>query len=178
MEIAMQMEITIEIQMQIQIQIQIDIELAIQYLELLGTLARWARALGLAIESNDTEILNYFFAVTMNATTTSGWRRRQRSQRRVIIITTRTGGENEDEKETETETSSEVVLIVVLGVGVLVVVLVVVVWQGVGAEAGVVQDDAAQAPCGVRVPPLFAFFKQPRWVYNSFSWLNIYRENQ
>lgn len=30
----------------------------------------------LAIESNDTEILNYFFAVTMNATTTSGWQRR------------------------------------------------------------------------------------------------------
>lgn len=174
MEIAMQVKITI----QIEIEIQIDIELEIQYLELLGALARWARALGLAIESNDTEILNYFFAVTMNATTTSGWRRRQRSQRRVIIITTRTGGENEDEKETETETetSSEVVLVVVLGVGVLVVV--VVVWHGVGAEAGVVQDDAAQAPCGVRVPPLFAFFKQPRWVYNSFSWLNIYRENQ
>lgn len=170
----MQVKITIEIQ--IEIEIQIDIELEIQYLELLGALARWARALGLAIESNDTEILNYFFAVTMNATTTSGWRRRQRSQRRVIIITTRTGGENEDEKETETETSSEVVLVVVLGVGVL--VLVVVVWHGVGAEAGVVQDDAAQAPCGVRVPPLFAFFKQPRWVYNSFSWLNIYRENQ
>lgn len=168
----MQVKITIEIE--IQIEIQIDIELEIQYLELLGALARWARALGLAIESNDTEILNYFFAVTMNATTTSGWRRRQRSQRRVIIITTRTGGENEDEKETETETSSEVVLVVVLGVG----VLVVVVWHGVGAEAGVVQDDAAQAPCGVRVPPLFAFFKQPRWVYNSFSWLNIYRENQ
>lgn len=165
MEIAMQVKITI----QIEIEIQIDIELEIQYLELLGALARWARALGLAIESNDTEILNYFFAVTMNATTTSGWRRRQRSQRRVIIITTRTGGENEDEKETETETSSEVVLVVVL---------VVVVWHGAGAEAGVVQDDAAQAPCGVRVPPLFAFFKQPRWVYNSFSWLNIYRENQ
>lgn len=172
MEIAMQVKITI----QIEIEIQIDIELEIQYLELLGALARWARALGLAIKSNDTEILNYFFAVTMNATTTSGWRRRQRSQRRVIIITTRTGGENEDEKETETETSSEVVLVVVLGVGVL--VLVVDVWHGVGAEAGVVQDDAAQAPCGVRVPPLFAFFKQPRWVYNSFSWLNIYRENQ
>lgn len=48
-----------------------------QMMGLSGT-ATWThrRGLRLAIESNDTEILNYFFAVTMNATTTSGWQRR------------------------------------------------------------------------------------------------------